>query len=163
MYAARALALVLVPLAVACGGPAVGSACTQPGDCGERLVCTAVPDRSSICMAPCDPDTWLCQDGAVCLESPSTGRVCWFGGGTPLGESCAVDLGCEPGTVCAPTTRCAQACDLARPAYLDPSADFDPDSVCDTTERCESLAGGVAGVCTAIADAGVGDAGVRSP
>lgn len=165
MSVARALVLVFAPVAIACGGPAAGSACTQPSDCGERLRCVATPGGGSVCMAPCDADTWLCQDGAVCLESPSSGRVCWFGGGTPLGTSCAEggDLECEPGTVCAPSALCAQACELERPVYLDPSIAFDPASVCERNERCEPLAGGVPGVCRAIPDAGAADAGITSP
>lgn len=157
------LAFMLAPWALACGGPAAGNECSQPGECGERLRCVTVTTGRALCMAPCGEDTWLCADGAVCLESPADGRVCWFGGGVPLGNPCAAtgDLSCEPGTVCGPSTLCAQACDLERPSYLEASAQFDPDSVCEATERCEALAGRmVEGVCVTVPDAGPTDGGV---
>jgi hypothetical protein len=116
------------------------------------MQCIAGVDGVTRCMARCEADDRICADGAVCLESPSDGRLCWFGGRTLIREACTSPLECEPGTVC--TAReggsvCIQGCEVG------------DDRPCDDDEVCEAVQGGAPteGACAEVPDAGAGDAG----
>jgi hypothetical protein len=79
--------------------------------------------------------TRLCEDGSVCLSTAADGWVCWLGGRTAIRRPCIDSLACEPGTVCAQGV-CHQACTVG------------DDTVCDEGQRCRSVDGTSAGVCT---------------
>ncbi|UJR79362.1 hypothetical protein [Sandaracinus amylolyticus] len=145
----RALgSFVIAIVLAACGGVDPGTACSADGECGGRMICVTIDEMRSACMLPCSDTTWVCQDGSVCLPSPSNGRVCWYGGGIPFGAECAEELDCEPGAICQSAV-CTQSCQLTRPDYLDPEDPFVPESVCDEGQTCQGLAwDGSTGFCT---------------
>lgn len=103
-------------------------------------------------MEPCDEATRLCDDGSVCLASPADGRLCWFGGRTPIHAPCSDPLQCEPGTVCVErmgALRCEQACRVG------------DDRPCDDGEICAPLEGSSTdGACLAAPPEGSPDAGL---
>jgi hypothetical protein len=124
MDVARRFFFPLLSLAfAACTSPAdVGEECTDSADCMEGLSCfehfgMAV---SPVCMRDCDLDAVrLCEDGAVCLETDSTGGrpadlgVCYLGGSVAVGSACNGNLECVSGAVCVSVggaQSCYEAC-----------------------------------------------------
>ncbi len=157
-------ALCLAALCLgACSGAGSGEACSSAGDCRGELECIANESGTGQCMAPCAAGEWLCDDGAVCLESPSEGMVCWFGGRTSYAAPCTSALECEPGTFCE-RGLCLQACMVAVSA-MDAGAAV---TACEADERCVAVVAGTDdGVCVPPdpedIDGSVPDAGVTSP
>lgn len=116
---------VLAPACTrSCAGAGAGEPCASEGDCRGELACIANESGTRQCMARCAAGEWLCADGAVCLESPSDGPVCWFGGSTSYAAPCAAPLECEPGTVCE-RGLCLQACMVGPPVDAGVTVDAD--------------------------------------
>jgi hypothetical protein len=134
----RTAGLAVALALVGCGAGDLGALCERPEDCLERLTCVENLDGRGLCMLACEAGARLCDDGTVCLTTPTAGLMCWLGGTTPIGRPCETQLACEPGTVCHEGV-CLQACDLSRDR---------PDLVCERAEVCVAVASGsVDGVC----------------
>ena len=112
---------LLVLGALACTGNSagdVGDACFTTFDCKDELACFETMARGNECMARCTADDRLCDDGSVCLQSPTEVYVCYLGGDVQEGQMCLAGGDCEPGTVCVRVdedTRCRRACDTRAP------------------------------------------------
>lgn len=107
-------------------------------------------------MAQCDGSSFLCDDGAVCVDRGADGLLCWFGGRTAIRMPCSDPLECEPGTVCAAgatESTCEQACQPA------------DDRICrEGTETCVPIAGTSGGFCqSTVPPDGSADASIDAP
>lgn len=120
--------------ATSCGGKAPGIECASATECREGHVCAAGVDATTRCMLPCEPGTFLCADGSLCLDRGADGHLCWFGGRTPYRMPCTDTPECEPGTLCVAgdtQSTCEQGCE--------PTSDL----ICRTgLETCVPLAEG---------------------
>lgn len=116
----------------------LGGACLTTADCRDELLCFETMARGNECMAPCEEDARLCEDGEVCLAGPSGAHVCYTGGDLELDEPCADGGDCAAGLVCVShegASLCRQACDTRAP-------------VCTGDTECVAI-GEPAGFCTA--------------
>lgn len=116
------LPVALLLGALACNGNSagdVGDACFTTFDCKGELACFETMARGSECMMRCTPEDRLCDDGSVCLASPSEVHVCYIGGDIDEGQTCLGGGDCEPGAACIRVdedTRCRRACDTRAPS-----------------------------------------------
>lgn len=135
---------VLVLGLLACSGNSagdIGDACFTTFDCKGELACFETMARGNECMMRCTAEDRLCEDGSVCVRSPSDVYVCYRGGDIEEGQMCLAGGDCVSGTACIRVdddTRCRRACDTRAPT-------------CGEGQSCVEIEG-AAGYCGASTD-----------
>jgi hypothetical protein len=117
--------------------------CNDDSGCAEGAICVQSGSSQRMCLEgdDCDLMAQDCENGAACIWAGHGSTFCWAAGDRTAGESCSTRQPCAPGFMCFGQGG-AQCERLCDPAATDPEC---PDD--QSCESMESLAGLAIGHC----------------